>query len=302
MAVSPEVRDALATGRPVVALESTLIAHGLPRPVNREVACGLEDLLRAQGVVPATVAVVRGTPTVGLDPSTLAAVADDPAVLKLSARDLAPAMAAGATGATTVASTALLAARAGVRVFATGGLGGVHLQAARTFDESADLGVLASTPIVVVCAGVKSMLDVGATLERLETLSVPVLGYRTSRFPGFYLSESGHLLDWRVEHPVEVADVLVAAEALGSRQAVVVANPVPPAAQLDPALHDRVLADSLSTATRRGVRGKAVTPFLLDYFHRETGGASLAVNVAVVRHNTELAGRIATALAARRAV
>jgi pseudouridine-5'-phosphate glycosidase len=175
----------------------------------------------------------------------------------------------------------------------------VHRDAARTFDESADLGVLSSTPIAVVCAGVKSMLDVGATLERLETLSVPVLGYRTSMLPGFYLPDSGHPLDWRVEHPVEVADVLVAADALGSRQAVVVANPVPAAAALDPALHDRVLADSLAVAARHGIRGKAVTPFLLEYFHRETGGASLAVNVAVVRHNAELAGRIATAFAAR---
>ncbi|MGF7235455.1 MAG: pseudouridine-5'-phosphate glycosidase, partial [Frankia sp.] len=285
--ISAEVADALADGVPVVALESTLIAHGLPRPRNLEVAGTLEADLRDAGVVPATVAVIDGTPSVGLTPALLDRIATDPSVAKLSTRDVPAAVALGRTGATTVASTSVLASRAGIRVFATGGLGGVHRAGpiGVGYDESADLTTLAGTPITVVCAGVKSILDVGATLERLETLSVPVLGWRTSRFPGFYLTTTPFSLDWRVDQAGQVAAAMAAADALGTGVGIVVANPVPIADQLDPATHDRVLAAALADADRLGVRGNAVTPFLLAAFHRETGGASLEVNIAVVRNN-----------------
>ncbi|MCM3883946.1 pseudouridine-5'-phosphate glycosidase [Frankia sp. R82] len=296
--VSAAVRQALAAGAPVVALESTLIAHGLPRPRNRQVALDLEGNLRDQGVTPATVAVVDGVPRVGLDDADLLRIADDPHVVKLSVRDLPVACATGRTGATTVAATSLLAARVGVRVFATGGLGGVHRGAGDSYDESADLVTLASTPITVVCAGVKSILDVGATLERLETLGVTVVGYRTSTFPGFYLPHTSYDLDWRVSEPTQVAAAMTAADDLGLRSAIVVATPLPVELALDPGLHDRVLADALTWASERGIRGKSVTPFLLETFHRETGGASLEVNINAVRNNVAVAAEVARAWAA----
>lgn len=295
--VAAPVRAALDAGQPVVALESTLIAHGLPRPRNREIAVELEEQLRARGVTPATIAVVDGVPRVGLDTAALLRIADDPEVIKLSARDLPIACATGRTGATTVASTALLAQRAGIRVFATGGLGGVHRGGADSYDESADLVTLASTPITVVCAGVKSILDIGATLERLETLGITVAGFRTSTFPGFYLPHTTYDLDWRASDAGQVAATMSAADALGLRSAVIVANPLPPEQALDPVLHDRVLTDALAWAQDRGIRGKAVTPFLLETFHRETGGASLEVNINAVRNNVALAADIAIAWA-----
>jgi pseudouridine-5'-phosphate glycosidase len=296
--VSAAVQEAVAAGTPVVALESTLIAHGLPRPRNREVALSLEEQLRAKGVTPATVAVIDGVPRVGLDEADLRRISDDATVLKVSVRDLPVACATGRTGATTVASTALLAARAGIRVFATGGLGGVHRGAGDSFDESADLVTLATTPMTVVCAGVKSILDVGATLERLETLGVTVLGYRTSTFPGFYLPHTSYDLDWRVGEPGQVAAVMAAADAMALTSAIVVASPLPADQALDPALHDRVLADALAWASDRGIRGKSVTPFLLETFHRETGGASLEVNINAVRNNVAVAADIAVAWSA----
>jgi pseudouridine-5'-phosphate glycosidase len=295
--ISAPVRAALAAGRPVVALESTLIAHGLPRPRNREVALELEEQLRSQGVTPATIALIDGVPRIGLDEAALLRIADDPGVIKLSVRDLPAACAAGRTGATTVASTSLLARAAGIRVFATGGLGGVHRGATDSYDESADLVTLASTPITVVCAGVKSILDIGATLERLETLGITVLGFRTSTFPGFYLPHTTFDLDWRASDAGQVAATMSAADTLGQRSAVIVANPLPAEKALDPVLHDRVLADALAWARERGVRGKAVTPFLLETFHRETGGASLEVNINAVRNNVALAADIAIAWA-----
>ncbi len=303
--MSAEVQDALAAGRAVVALESTLLAHGLPAPRNREFAAELEQLVRDHGAVPATVAVLDGVPTVGLDEAARERITDPATdILKLSVRDLAPATALGQTGATTVASTAWLAARAGVRVFATGGLGGVHRggdedSGGFSYDESADLPTLATTPITVVCAGVKSILDVGATLERLETLGVTVLGWQTSDFPGFYLPGTGYRLDWRVEDAGQVAAVMAAADELGTPGAVIVAHPVAEADALDRDLHDRVLADALGAARRAGLRGKAVTPFLLAAFHRETAGASLEVNLAVVRGNATVAAAIATAYSRR---
>ncbi|MCP3820965.1 pseudouridine-5'-phosphate glycosidase [Streptomyces sp. A3M-1-3] len=300
LALSDEVRDALEQRRPVVALESTIIAHGLPRPRNLRVGEELEALVRAGGAAPATVAVLDGVPRIGLDKAQLERVAGDNTVRKLGHRDLAPALATGASGATTVSATAFLAARAGLRVFATGGLGGVHRRWTETQDESADLGLLARTRISVVCAGVKSILDVPATLQRLETLGVGILGYRTERFPGFYLSSSGEPVDWTVHTPEEVAGVMEAQDALdGPESALLVANPVPEAEQLDPALHDRVLAEALEECRERGITGQAVTPFLLDFLVRATGGASLEANLAAVRGNVRLAARIAAAWSAR---
>ena len=296
--VHPEVAEALRAGRGVVGLESTLIAHGLPAPDNLRVAGEAEAAVRESGAVPATIAVVGGTVRIGLDEDALAAIALGDDVVKAGVRDLAPAVARGIDAATTVASTAHLAARAGIGVFATGGLGGVHRGARETWDESADLTTLARTGIVVVCAGVKSILDVGATLERLETLNVTVVGFRTDAFPGFYLSDSGHPVGWRVEEPEEVAAVARARDELGlGDRAIVVANPLPAGEQLDPALHDRVLAESLAAAADAGIAGRDVTPFLLDRFHRETGGASLAANVRLVLRNAALAGQVAVARA-----
>ncbi|MGW4030847.1 pseudouridine-5'-phosphate glycosidase [Streptomyces sp. NPDC004838] len=295
--VSEEVREALAAHRPVVALESTIIAHGLPRPRNLAVAAELEGLVRSAGAVPATIAVLDGLVHIGLDKRQLERVAHDDDVRKLGHRDLAPALATGASGATTVSATAFLAARSGIRVFATGGLGGVHREWTRSQDESADLRVLAQTGIAVVCAGVKSVLDVPATLQRLETLGVGILGFRTDRFPGFYLTSSGEPVDWTVDSPEQVAEVIRVREALGRPEsALIVANPVAESDQLDPALHDRVLAEALDECAERGIVGQAVTPFLLDFLTRRTEGASLEANVAAVRGNVRLAALIAAAL------
>jgi pseudouridylate synthase len=294
--LSPEVADALSSGRPVVALESTLLAHGLPRPDNRAAADEVEAAVRAGGAVPATIAVLDGDPHVGLTAGEVDRVCADPDLAKLGVRDLPVAAALGRSGATTVSSTALLAAAAGIGVFATGGLGGVHRQAVDTFDESADLTALSRTSLVVVCAGVKSILDVPATLERLESLSVTVVGYRTTTFPGFYVADSGSSLDWSVETPQQAAAIFAARRQLAPG-AVIVANPLPLDEQLDPALHDQVIAGALAAAAQAGVRGKDITPFVLDHLHRASEGATLAVNVRLVLRNAELAGRIAAALA-----
>lgn len=292
--LSDEVREAVGRRAPVVALESTIIAHGLPRPRNLRVAGELEEIVRAGGAVPATVAVLDGVAHIGLDKDQLERVASDESLRKLGFRDLAPAVAAGASGATTVSGTAFLAARAGIRIFATGGLGGVHRDWATTQDESADLGLLSRTRITVVCAGVKSVLDVPATLERLETLGVGILGFRTGTFPGFYLRSSGRPVDWTVDEPAEVAAVMRAQDALGGHaSALIVANPVPEDEQLDPGLHDRVLAAALAAAERQSVTGQATTPFLLSYLTEHTQGASLEANLAAVRGNVRLAAEIA---------
>ena len=283
----------------MVALESTIISHGLPRPDNHIAAQKFEELLQQQNVTPATIALIDGVPKVGLSPEDLERIAADESVVKVGSRDIAIAMARKVTGGTTVAATSVLAARAGLRVFATGGLGGVHRGAAETFDESADLTVLSRTPITVVSAGVKSILDIPATLERLETLSVAVVGYRTSRFPAFWLSDSGYDLDWRVEDPEEIADIMAARDAFGDPSALLVANPLPAALQLDPGVLDDALGEALTLAAEQGVRGKAVSPFLLDRIQQVTGGASVEVNLAIARGNIELAGQIATAWAAR---
>ncbi len=299
MRVHDEVGDALAEGRGVVALESTIISHGLPRPDNARLAREFEQAVRDGGAVPATVAVIDGEPRIGLDDAALDRLANDEEAVKVSVRELAAVAARGGVGATTVASTAHLAARAGITVFATGGLGGVHRGAQESFDESADLTTLSHTGVLVVCAGVKSILDVGATLERLETLGVGVLGYRTDRFPGFYLADSGHDVGWRVESPAEVAEILRARDRVGTTGlGLVLANPISPDDELDRALHDRLLASGLAAADRDRVHGKDVTPYLLDWFHRESRGESLRANVALVRSNARLAAEVATAFAA----
>jgi pseudouridylate synthase len=266
--LSSEVGEALSAGRPVVALESTLLAHGLPRPDNRAAADEVEAAVRAGGAVPATIAVLDGVPHVGLTAEQVDRVCADPDLAKLGVRDLPVAAALGLSGATTVSSTALLAA---------------------------DLTALSRTSLVVVCAGVKSILDVPATLERLESLSVTVVGYRTTTFPGFYVADSGSTLDWSVTDPAQAAAVFAARRTLAPG-AVVVANPLPVDEQLDPGLHDRVISGALAAAEEAGVRGKDVTPFVLDHLHRASEGATLAVNVRLVLRNAELAGQIAAAL------
>jgi pseudouridine-5'-phosphate glycosidase len=296
--IADEVRDAIADGRPVVALESTIIAHGLPRPRNLQAAHDFEAILINAGVVPATIAVIDGVPTIGLEDSEIERIAFETDIPKVSSRDLAVAVGRKSSGATTVAATSTLAALAGIRVFATGGLGGVHRAAHESYDESADLVTLSRTRVTVVCAGVKSILDIAATLERLETLNIPVVGYRTKQFPAFYLSDSGFPLEWRVDSPDEVAAIMQAGDELGSRGAVIVANPVPFDQQLDPDVHDRLLIQALHAADEAGLRGKAVSPFLLDYFQRESGGRSLVVNLELTNNNVAVAGTIAIAWSA----
>jgi pseudouridine-5'-phosphate glycosidase len=299
--VSPQVSAALAAGDPVVALESTIISHGLPRPANHAAAQEFEKTLHEAGVTAATIALIDGVPKIGLAPDDLDRIANDESVIKVSSRDIGIAMAKKATGGTTVAATSVLAARAGIRVFATGGLGGVHRGAAETFDESADLTVLSRTPITVIAAGVKSILDIPATLERLETLSVAVVGYRTSRFPAFWLSDSGCDLDWQADSAEEIAGIMAARQAFGEQSALLIANPLPTALQLDPGVLDDALEQALAVAAEQGVRGKAVSPFLLDRIQQVTGGASVAVNLQIARGNIALAGQIAQAWSKRTA-
>jgi pseudouridine-5'-phosphate glycosidase len=298
--VSEKVAGALRDGAPVVALESTIITHGLPRPDNVRAALDFERTVADGGAVPATIAVLEGVPHVGLEADELERLAAGAEhALKLSARDLPLAMARRATGGTTVAATALLASRAGIRVFATGGIGGVHRDAGATFDESADLAILGSCRITVVSAGVKSILDVGATLERLETLGVTVVAFGTNQFPGFWLTDSGFTVDFSVSAASEIAAAMRAADALELSSGILVANPLPQSAQLDPALHDRLLAEAVQAAAATSVRGKDVTPFLLDYIHEHTGRASVEVNLEIVRRNCALAADIARAWSER---
>jgi pseudouridine-5'-phosphate glycosidase len=295
--VSDEVRTAVDEGRPVLALESTILTHGLPRPRNLEVGLASEQQVRDAGVLPATIGVVDGVPVVGLSAAEIERLCTADGVVKVSVRDLPIARAKGLDGGTTVAATAWLAHRAGIRVMSTGGLGGVHRGASETFDESADLGTLATTPITLVSAGVKSILDIGATLERLETLNVPVVGYRTDHYPGFYVADSGFALDYRIESPADAAALARARDDLGLASAVLVANPVDPAKQLEPEFHDRVLGEALDAASAAGVSGHDTTPFLLDHVQRATGGRSLEVNLEVYRGNVALGAEIARAVA-----
>ena len=294
--IHPQVQKALNDGRAVVALESTIISHGLPRPRNYEAAVEFEEILRSKGVVPATIAIINGVANIGLDATALDVIANQD-IAKASVRDIPILVAKGLSGATTVAATAHLAALAGIRVFATGGLGGVHRGASETFDESADLRVLANTPITVVSAGVKSVLDISATLERLETLSVPVVGYRTNIFPSFWLRESEFTLEYRVDSPEEIANMMVAQDLVGEGGGIVIANPVPADKAWNKEDHDRVLATAFAAADKAGVRGKEVTPFLLQFIVEESKGKSLEVNLDLARNNVSVAGDIALAYA-----
>lgn len=296
LSLAPEVAAALDAGDPVVALESTIISHGLPRPRNLEAARRFEAILRERGVTPATIAVLDGMLKVGLTGDELRRIAEQN-IVKVSVRDLPIVVARGGSGATTVAATSFIAALGGVRVFATGGLGGVHRGASETYDESADLTVLAEIPVTVVSAGVKSILDIAATLERLETLSVTVVGYGTDEFPGFWLTSSGEPLDWSVSDGAAVADIMAANDALGRRTGILVANPLPAEQQLDPAIHDAALAQALGEA--EGMTGKDVTPFLLHRIVEITGGTSLEVNLDIAANNICVAADIASAWAAR---
>ena len=290
---SKEVAAAIAAKKPIVALESTIISHGLPRPRNLEVAREVEEIIRAVGAVPATIAILDGQIHAGLESDQLERIANEDGVVKASTRDLAVLAATKKSAATTVAATAHIAAMAGISVFATGGLGGVHR--GDGFDESADLRGLSITPIIIVCAGVKSILNVEATLERLETLAVPVLGYKTNKFPGFYLTESGFEIEHRVESAADIAAIWHQRTAVNTPEsAIVVTNPVK--VQLDKALHDRLLEGGMADAERNHITGKSVTPFLLEYFHRVSEGKSLDVNVEIIKANSQLAAEIAIAL------
>ena len=290
---SKEVAAALSAKKPIVALESTIISHGLPRPRNLTVAQEVEDIVRVTGAVPATIAILNGEIHVGLEADELERIANENGIVKASTRDLAVLAATKRSAATTVAATAHIAAMAGISVFATGGLGGVHR--GDGFDESADLRGLSITPIILICAGVKSILNVEATLERLETLAVPVLGYKTNKFPGFYLTDSGFKIEHRVDTPGEVASIWNQRKNVNtSDSAIIVTNPVD--VELNPILHDQLLRDGLAAADANHISGKAVTPFLLEFFHRVSDGKSLDVNVEIIKSNSKLAAEIALAL------
>ena len=290
---SSEVTNALSRKRPLVALESTIISHGLPRPKNLEVALEVEEIVRSEGATPATIAIIDGRIHVGLEKSELDRVANDENFTKASIRDLATVTATGLSAATTVAATSHIAHLAGIEYFATGGLGGVHRGAQESWDESADLLALANIPVLVVCAGVKSILDIPATLERLETLSVPVIGYRTKKFPGFYLPDSGYAIEHEAKSPAEIGAIWRARKEVGtSNSGLVVANPTP--LSMNQMLHERLLKDGLTKARDNNVTGKAVTPFLLEFFHANSDGESLKVNIEIIKSNSKLAAQIAS--------
>ena len=291
---STEVASAKKNGSPIVALESTIISHGLPRPKNLAVALEVEEIVRSEGATPATIAIIEGEIHVGLEANELERVANDGDFVKASIRDLAILATKRKSAATTVAATSHIAHLSGIEFFATGGLGGVHRGASESWDVSADLLALANTPVLVVCAGVKSILDISATLERLETLSVPLIGYRTSKFPGFYLQDSGYSIEHRVDTPREIADIWRTRIGLGvEKSGVVVANPTPTPMELG--LHERLLNEGLAQTKARGIIGKEVTPFLLEFFHSNSGGESLRVNIEIIKSNSRLAAQIAAA-------
>ena len=292
---SAAVARALKDKSPVVALESTIITHGLPRPKNLEVALEVEQIVTDAGATPATIAIIDGQIHIGLEPDQLTQIANDENILKASIRDLAIISTQKKSAATTVAATSHIAKMAGISLFATGGLGGVHREAWQSWDESADLLALANTPILIVCSGAKSILDVSATLERLETLSVPILGYKTNKFPGFYLTDSGFDLEHRADTPQDIAQIWRArSDVATNNSALIVANPV--GNQMNKALHDQILFDGLAKAKTAGIIGKAVTPFLLEYFHSNSKGESLRVNIEIIKANAALAAQIAVAL------
>ena len=292
---SSEVAQAIKAGKPIVALESTIISHGLPRPSNLEVARQCEEIVRKGGAVPATIALLDGKILIGLEAQELEAIANRDDIAKASIRDLAIIISQNKSAATTVAATAHIAAVAGIKVFATGGLGGVHRGASESFDESADLTALSQLDMTVVCAGVKSILDVHATLERLETLSIGLVGYKTNSFPGFYLTDSGFTLEHRVESAAEIAKIIKTRTDIATQfKSLIVANPV--VVEMPRARHDEILASGLERAQQEGIDGKAVTPFLLEHFHKASNGESLRINTEIIKYNCALATEIAVAL------
>ena len=295
--VAPEVEEAVRSTTPVVALESTIFTHGLPRPRNVQVAEEAEQIVRDAGAVPATVGVHRGQPVVGLTSEEIVELSHDDDVLKSGIRELAIGAVNRKNAGTTIAATSFLAHRAGIKVFATGGLGGVHHGASENFDESADLMALATNPIVLVSSGAKAVLDIHATLERFESLSVPIVGYRTNAYPGFYVADSGFEVAHRIESPEDAATIYATQRALELPTALLVGNPVPTDQQLDPSLLDGVVEKAWAALDEQGISGQGVTPFLLDFIRRETGDASLDANVALYRNNVLLASQIAVALA-----
>ncbi len=296
--LTPEVVDALATGRPVVALESTIISHGMPYPENVKTALEVERIVRENGAVPATVAIIGGRLRAGLTPEEIDYLGKrGREVAKVSRRDLPVIVARGEDGATTVAATMIVAALAGIKVFATGGLGGVHRGAEKTMDISADLEELAKTPVLVVCAGAKAILDLGLTLEYLETKGVPVLGYGTNELPAFYSRESGFGVDYRVDTPAEVARIFHAKQQLGLAGGMLLGNPIPEEYSMDKAVIGAAIDAALAEADAQGIHGKETTPFLLAKVAELTGGDSLESNIRLVYNNVALGARVAAELA-----
>jgi len=291
-----EVKEALEEGRPVVALESTIIAHGMPYPENLEVAREVENIIREYGVVPATIAMIKGKIKIGLTRGELEFMATSKDILKASRRDLAVIAAKGLNGATTVAATMVVAERAGIKVFATGGIGGVHRGAEKTFDISADLQELARTPVAVVCSGAKAILDLPLTKEYLETMGVPVIGFRTDEFPAFYCRESGLKVDYVVNDEKEAAEIIRAMQDLGLGGGMIIVNPVPEEFALSMEYMNEIIEEAVRAAEKEGIKGKKLTPYLLNKIKELTGGKSLKANIELVKNNARVAAKIARAL------
>ena len=297
LSVSPEVQEAIAAGKPVVALESTIISHGMPYPQNVETALNVEKIIREAGAIPATIAIIKGKITVGLSPDEIEYLGKKGLkVIKASRRDLPVLLARGEDGATTVTTTMIGAALAGVKVFATGGIGGVHRGAETTMDISADLEELAQTPVMVICAGAKSILDLGLTLEYLETKGVPVIGYQTEELPAFYTRTSGFKVDYRMDTPKEIADAFRVKLDMGLVGGMLVTNPIPEEYSMDPEYINKNIADAIEEANQLGIKGKETTPFLLDKIQKLTGGSSLASNIQLVFNNARLGAEVAKEL------
>lgn len=294
--VKPEVAEALKNNKPVVALESTIISHGFPYPENLECARESEKNIRENGAVPATIAIIKGRIKIGLEDSDIQYLAENRTITKVSRRDIPVIVSLGRDGATTVATTMMLAAMAGIKVFATGGIGGVHRHAQQTFDISADLEELANTGVAVVCAGAKSILDIGLTKEYLETHGVPVIGYQTEEIPSFYTRKSGFKADYRIDSPEEIAKAIHVKERLGLKGGFLITNPIPEESEMDHELIGSSIDAAVKEAEEKGVLGKEITPFLLARIHETTKGKSVEANKALVFNNARLAAKVATAL------
>jgi len=299
LVIADEVAEALAASAPVVALETSVVSQGLPRPLNFETALAMEQAVRDAGATPATIAIAEGSVHVGLDVALLERFATEDGIFKAGARDLGPLLANRQPGATTVSATMRCAALAGIQIVATGGIGGVHRGAEETFDISADLHELGNTAVAVICSGAKSILDVPKTLEVLETLAVPVIGYATDRFPAFHARDSGIAVDWRVDTPDAAADMLSAHFSSGGKSGALIANPVPKGDAIAPAHMERWIRNAIAAAKRKGIQGKEVTPYLLSAIADASGGQTLRANTSLLQANAGLAGQVAAAQAAR---